>query len=499
MLGLSEYTRQLHHTKRLDWGRFLFGRDDRSHEATLQIMVAITGLIRNANNELLNGQLWVQLDAPLKDASTNPDSVLLPVLKKITITAGNLSLNLPESESQRVSYWFRFFEYEENTTTPKVLPALEFRSFVPNLASVEFDDLIPVNISIDTIGINAAQIAQILATTSQYAEILRGDPRYTGDYSNTRIYKRGEAARYAGSWWMWFVDDQLSGIEPSTVAPGSNYWVIVSQKGDPGGTGGQDTVYGAGWNGATWAPTANVLYDIISTLATVSSLSSYAPLASPTFTGNPGRNSALAAGDNSNLFATSAWVRSLFAPLASPALTGNPTAPTQLTSDESTKLATTQYVRSKLDERSQQTLIIASRANNSNQALALNAFSSAIVFSTEHHDPSNLYNPATGVFTVPTTAWYKIVVSAYAQNSANITTFNAHLFANGVNNQLIGYGDRGQATDAGMNTSAIVQLTSSVNYDIRLFVASASGSPAITPGASGETPCRFTLERLTPL
>lgn len=458
-------------------------------------MVAITGLIRNANNELLNGQLWVQLDAPLKDVSTNPDSVLLPVLKKITITAGNLSLNLPESETQRVSYWFRFFEYEENTTTPKVLPALEFRSFVPNLASVEFDDLIPANISIDTIGINAAQIAQILANNAQYAEILRGDPKFIGDYNNTQIYKRGEAARYAGTWWMWKVEQQQPGIQPSLNAPGSNYWIPVSQKGDPGGTGGQDTAYGAGWSGALWAPTANALYNIIQTLATTATLATYALRNSPIFQGNPSRDSDLSAADNSNNLATSKWVRSLFALLDSPALTGTPTAPTVAVTDSTTKLATTAHVTNKLDARQNQTLIVASRANGSNQTLTINS-TTTIIFSTEHHDPLNLYNPATGIFTVPATAWYRVTLSCYATNSQALTAFYATVAVTG---QIVGYGDRAGANDIGISASAVIQLTASTNYSILAFTGTAGGAPVIQPGAGGETPCRFTLERLTPL
>lgn len=42
---------------------------------------------------------------------------------------------------------------------------------------------------------------------------------------------------------------------------------------------------------------------------------------------------------------------SSYAPLADPTFTGNPTAPTQATSDDSTKLATTAFVTAKLNDR----------------------------------------------------------------------------------------------------------------------------------------------------
>lgn len=50
------------------------------------------------------------------------------------------------------------------------------------------------------------------------------------------------------------------------------------------------------------------------------------------------------AGNNSTAAASTAFVASSFAPLASPTFTGTPTAPTPLTADDSTKIATTEYV-----------------------------------------------------------------------------------------------------------------------------------------------------------
>ena len=51
------------------------------------------------------------------------------------------------------------------------------------------------------------------------------------------------------------------------------------------------------------------------------------------------------AGDNSTKVATTAFVAASFAPLASPAFSGTPTAPTPSAGDSSTKLATTAYVQ----------------------------------------------------------------------------------------------------------------------------------------------------------
>lgn len=75
---------------------------------------------------------------------------------------------------------------------------------------------------------------------------------------------------------------------------------------------------------------------------------SYAPLASPIFTGMPQAPTATI-GTNSTTIATTQFVTtatSILAPLASPFFTGNPKAPTQLAGDNSTNIATTSFVMS---------------------------------------------------------------------------------------------------------------------------------------------------------
>ena len=75
-------------------------------------------------------------------------------------------------------------------------------------------------------------------------------------------------------------------------------------------------------------------------LSTATAASTYAPLASPTFTGTV----TIPAGASISGYATTSSLSS-YAPLASPALTGTPTAPTALTADNSTTIATTAFVK----------------------------------------------------------------------------------------------------------------------------------------------------------
>lgn len=70
-----------------------------------------------------------------------------------------------------------------------------------------------------------------------------------------------------------------------------------------------------------------------------------APLASPTFTGDP-KAPTPATADNDTSIATTAFVKAqAYAPLASPALTGTPTAPNPVVATDNTVIATTKYVK----------------------------------------------------------------------------------------------------------------------------------------------------------
>lgn len=77
-------------------------------------------------------------------------------------------------------------------------------------------------------------------------------------------------------------------------------------------------------------------------------LSLYAPLASPTLTGDP-KAPTPATADNDTSIATTAFVKAQgYAPAASPTLTGDPKAPTPVTADNDTSIATTAFVKAVL-------------------------------------------------------------------------------------------------------------------------------------------------------
>lgn len=190
-----------------------------------------------------------------------------------------------------------------------------------------------------------------------------------------------------GTWFQLNVALEDSG----SVASGDNQEILFVFTANSGGGGGgipdapSDGLYYARRNTA-WA-------DIAINFATTASLASYAPLASPTFTGDP-KAPTPATADNDTSIATTAFVKAQgYAPLASPMFTGNPAAPTPTAGDNDTSIATTAFVQT----------AIAGKADTS--ALALKADLASPTFTGDPKAPT----PATGDndTSIATTAFVK--------------------------------------------------------------------------------------------
>jgi hypothetical protein len=104
-----------------------------------------------------------------------------------------------------------------------------------------------------------------------------------------------------------------------------------------------------GLTGVPTVPTAAPGTNTTQIASTAYVVTSFAPLASPTFTGTPTLPTGTiavtqTAGNNSTAVATTAFVVASFAPLASPTFTGVPAAPTASTGTSTTQVATTAFV-----------------------------------------------------------------------------------------------------------------------------------------------------------
>jgi hypothetical protein len=291
----------------------------------------IRGTIKDSGGIPLNGELWMQLDLQIVDETPNPDDIYTVKLHKFAIAAGVVNINLAESETQRVTYWFRFFAANPDNTETGLddLPILNFHALVPNQPSVDLADLTPTGITKDTLDTAIARLARMLAQTADFAETLRGGPNPKGNYSPTTYYRKDDFVAYAGSGWLYINPDPAVGVAPSEAT--ASHWQLAAKKGDPGGTGGNDVAYDAsGWNGATWAPSANAIRDIIETLARKENAQ---------LTGQPTTPTRLLTHEGSGI-ANCEYVTNKIGDRFT-----NATFETQLNTNNSTKPATTEFVK----------------------------------------------------------------------------------------------------------------------------------------------------------
>lgn len=413
-------------------------------------MVNIVGKILDSGKTPIAGELIVTLDAPLVDISDNPDALHVLAPHSFSIVSGVLTgVDIAESQTKNITYHFvvnaiaqqtdyylpdgtqytgpvvlqggnyytgTFYDSETSQRVGQVLtdirtPVLDFHAIAPNQATVEFASLIPTGISRDTLPTTVRQVAEILTNDPDYVLAIRGGPRFKGIYSSATYYQRDDAVTYGGSSWIYINDTPKVNETPSLV---NTNWQILAQKGDPGGTGGNDTAYNAtGWDGATDAPSRNAVRDIIEQLARTTQLSAYALLNSPTFTGNPNTPTPLSTATGTEIINAS-WARSLFALINSPNLTGNPSAPTQSTTDESGKLATTQYVKNKIFDGA---AFCAQKTTDQTLSTGANVLN----FNQELIDNKNAFTPSTSTFTAPGDGWYEFTLTCRIERSGGTT------------------------------------------------------------------------------
>lgn len=297
----------------------------------------------------------------------------------------------------------------------------------------------------------------------------------------------------------WRAEANLNGKGPGTLISG------VTPLDDP---------FGVAWDGDTVRPaTRNAIYDEVvlkaplaspaltgvptaptplvtddsTTIATTAyvktNLVSFAPLASPTFSGNPTAPTQ-APGTNNTTLATTSFVATSFAPLASPVLTGTPTAPEAAYADDSAQIATTSWVRNAFEP-----VLIAE--HTANQTFA-NSASVTVIYDSEILDTDNMYDPVTGLFTIPAgRGGYYLVNASLSLSNTVINDFTVLILAITVNAgadvaRLYSLGSTGVISSGGtmLSGSAIVNLTASTTYNIRAAQVNLSTTTASTGTAT---------------
>jgi hypothetical protein len=327
----------------------------------------------------------------------------------------------------------------------------------------------------------------VLTGDVQYIQALRGGPANKGAWSSTTYYEKDDFVTYAGSSWLCTATAPIVNSVPNDT---NADWLCIARKGDAGGTGGQATAYSAaGWLNQSWAPSAGVLRNIIETLAKLTDIASLAPIASPSFTGNPSRSTAPTNADRSASLATTAWVGTNFATLDSPVLLNNPSAPTQAISDVSGKLATTKFVDDYARGRSWGVLVYAQQTI----AYAIPSGSYAIVpFPTELIDSSNLFT-VTGYFTPTVTGFYSVSCNLFfSVSSGSVGLYAAAIYQANTNISIL-FLDNATGVTVCNGGQAVVQMTAGLPYHIRAFSSAAAPSIGVPAGALNT----LTIERVS--
>lgn len=364
----------------------------------------ITGTIKGSGGDLLDGKLVYVLNYPIIDSGTIPKSYHILEPDEYIVSLGAVNLSLQESETAKVTYNFKFY-LSDGAGGYETDPLFEFNAQIPNVASVEFTDLLPTDITPDILETSRYSIARILATTEEYAETLRGGPNPEGEFDVAVYYRLDDMVSYDGGSYVYVYPEPTAGNYPPNYPTLSNtYWQAVALRGNTGtGTDGNDTAYDpTAWDGQTDAPSRNAVRDVIETLATKTELADKASLSNPALTGTP-TTSTPPAGDASSRIPTTQWVADSYAPINNPVFTGNVGVPTPPNGDISTKAANTVFVASVLPKR----VLKVRRA--SNQALT-NTADNTILWNTIDQNTNNAYNSATGIYTVPTTGSYRLEV-----------------------------------------------------------------------------------------
>jgi len=434
-------------------------------------MVLITGIFLDSGSvPIVSGGLTVKLDAPIIDTSTTPDSLYTQTERSFPIVNGLLPTNgatqgitLPQTATKNTTYSFTVYQtttaptyyfqdgryydgiahlYSDGfywsgvshsaasirldrvDTSAQSIIIATFHAIVPNVAQIDFALLIPVRVATDKLPTTIRELAEVLVNTPQYLALLT-QTRWQNTYNPLQFYAKYDQVFYAGSSWIFINSVPTVGQTPSTI--NTAYWNVLASKGDPGGTGGQDTPFDpTGWDAQMWAPTANVLRDYLITLATQAQLAIYAPkvtpqLTSPTLLANP------ANADRSLAIPSTQWVGSNFATIDSATLTGNIAVPLAAVADVSNKPVSTQALANYVAANNLLSTVYFIARKTDSQALI--SGSNTITYSSKPADTNNAFNLATSTFTVPTgrDGLYEFTHAVYSERATGTTQYDFYV------------------------------------------------------------------------
>lgn len=245
-------------------------------------MVNVKGRFNDGD---LSGVVIATPTAPFSDPS-NP-GVLIVLPYEEPINNGNFTINIPQSEelsidnspTEVVSYRWEVYKetddiilYLEDGTiyegryhqfdgnyytgiehtdesilldfendiirTPIIRP---FFASVPNLDEINFEDLIGIPINLEHINISLHALAKLLITNDTYRNELTTQLNLAGEFNPETVYQLGDVVRFNGN--SYYFINTVNGSAPPPFEGDDENWILLVEKGDPGGTGAQSIGY----------------------------------------------------------------------------------------------------------------------------------------------------------------------------------------------------------------------------------------------------------------
>jgi hypothetical protein len=373
-------------------------------------MSNLTGLIKDPASNTVSGELTLTLNSPLIRDAITPKSLVLPIVKKFTITNGVVDVDLEESETDGTTYTFDFKVLSGGVLAEESLDPFPFTAQIPNAAEVDLIDLIPTGVVNAVLDTSSRRIARTIATTPELAALIGGlSPK--GDWSNNTQYKYNDLVKYNGKLYICQSLTPVIGVIPSAL---SIAWMDITPESDGSLMVGDGAAYGAAWELSELAPSKSVLFGV---------LEQKAPIANPTLTGDVVVPT-LATSDTSTKAANAVFVNNklaAYAPLANPALTGTPTAPTATSGTSSLQIANTAF---------SQTLCRPAVFTDVGSTLSQTASFLVLTYSTETFDTNNAFSGNT--FTAPFTGYYFVSGAISIANlDSNARQFSVNIMLSG--------------------------------------------------------------------
>lgn len=234
-------------------------------------MTQIIGKLLDSANAVVTGKLQVTLSGNLIDTNTSPNNIQIPKPSIFDVTNGVINFSLHESETSKVTYLFEFFLLDTNSNliTPAIL---SFYAIIPNIATVQFANLVPTGMVNDALDTGSLRIAKIIANDPALSANI-GGPFPKGDFNINTSYKYRDLVSYMNRTYISKSVNNITGILPTNTT----YWMPIPL--EPNGTLilGDATPYGPAWSGSGKSASQAEVYNQVEQKANSNS---------PSFTGN---------------------------------------------------------------------------------------------------------------------------------------------------------------------------------------------------------------------